>query len=167
VKIQDVKNTLLQFLEGDAPATPEFNIIRIYAKPDGKLYSKNDAGTETPLGAASQTKAISFYIDDALEVGTGLISVISPQALTITEIRLAVDTAPTGAALIIDINKNGTTIYTTQNNRPIIAIDGTSATATDPDITSLSLGDKISIDIDQIGSTAAGENLSVIIICEV
>ena len=166
-KLQDIKTPLLQFEEGDAPATPASGVVKIYAKADGLLYSKDDAGAESVLGSAAQTKAMSFYIDGTLTVETQAMSVIAPCALTVTEIRVAVDTAPTGAALIIDVNKNGTTMYTTQANRPTIADVGTSATATDPDVTSIAVGDKISIDIDQIGSTVAGENLAVIIICEV
>lgn len=115
----------------------------------------------------NQVRAISFYIDGDLTVDTDLMSIISPMSLTITEIRCAVSTAPTDADLIIDINKNGTTIYTTQANRPTILATETTETATDPDITTLAVGDILSLDIDQIGSTVAGANLSVIIICEV
>jgi hypothetical protein len=112
------------------------------------------------------TRAIAFYIDGTLAVETGAMSIIAPFDGTITEVRLAVDAAPTGADLIIDLNKNGTTLYTTQANRPTIAADNTAATAIDPDVTAFFTGDKISLDIDQIGSTGAGENLAVTIICE-
>lgn len=211
-KLQDIKTPLLQFEEGDAPATPASGVVRIYAKADGKMYAKDDAGSESALGGSASPlttkgdvfvygsavarlpvgtngqvltadstqglgvkwgssapveKSISFYIDGVLAVETNAMSIIAPCALTITEIGLAVDVAPTGAGLIIDVNKNGTTMYTTQANRPTVAADGTSATATDPDVTSIAKGDKISIDIDQVGSTVAGENLSAIIICEV
>lgn len=116
---------------------------------------------------SAKTKSIAFYVDGTLTADTKLCSVIAPQAMTITEIRVAVDTAPTGASLIVDVNKGGTTLYTTQANRPTITAGNTSATAADPDITSIAVGDIISIDVDQIGSTIAGENLMVTIICEV
>lgn len=132
----------------------------------GQLLSKVD-GTDYNTAWTNQTKSIAFFVGGDLEVKTGLISVIAPTAMTITEIRLAVGTAPTDADLIVDINKNGTTIYTTQANRPTITASGTSATATDPDVTSLALGDILSLDVDQIGSTIAGADLSVIVICEV
>lgn len=122
---------------------------------------------DNKISGIKQTKSISFYIDDILEIGTNQMSIIIPRALKIIDIRLTVDIAPTGADLIIDINKNGTTLYTTQANRPIIAIDGTSIQAILPDIITLAIGDKLTLDIDQIGSTIAGENLSVIVICEV
>lgn len=41
--------TYLDFAEGAAPATPAGGKVRIYAKSDGNLYQKDDAGTETSL----------------------------------------------------------------------------------------------------------------------
>lgn len=35
--------------EGSAPSTPETGKVTLYAKSDGRLYGKDDAGTETPL----------------------------------------------------------------------------------------------------------------------
>ena len=43
----------LIYAEGAAPATPAANTVVQYAKSDGKLYSKNDAGVETALGGGS------------------------------------------------------------------------------------------------------------------
>lgn len=37
--------------EGAAPATPAAGTVVLYAKTDGLLYSKDDAGAETPLSA--------------------------------------------------------------------------------------------------------------------
>lgn len=43
----------IDFDEAAAPATPATGKVRQYAKTDGKLYQKDDAGTETDLAAAS------------------------------------------------------------------------------------------------------------------
>jgi hypothetical protein len=72
-------------------------------------------------------------------------------------------TAPTGANLIVDVNKNGTTIFTTQANRPEITAGSKTATSGAPDVTSLSKNDAITIDVDQVGSTIAGADLSVMV----
>lgn len=119
----------------------------------------------THTHAITHVYGLNFYVDGELNVGTKVQSLIVPKAMTITEIRLVVDTAPTDASLIIDINKNGTTLYTTQANRPTITTGNTSATATAPDITSVAVGDLLTLEIDQVGSTLKGENLSVVIIC--
>jgi hypothetical protein len=121
--------------------------------------------TDLSSTAGTKTRSIAFHLHGDQAAETGAVSFIAPQALTITDIRVSVDTAPAGAALTIDVNKNGTTMYTTQANRPSIAAGATSATATLPDVKTMALGDKISIDIDQVGSTTAGKNLNVTLIC--
>jgi hypothetical protein len=55
-KIQDIDIPHLEFAEAAAPSTPASGIVRIYAKSDGLLYSKDDAGSESPVsGAGSAT----------------------------------------------------------------------------------------------------------------
>lgn len=44
---------MIIFNEVVAPATPALNKVLIYAKADGLLYSKDDAGVETPLGVST------------------------------------------------------------------------------------------------------------------
>jgi hypothetical protein len=83
------------------------------------------------------------------------------RTLTVKEIRAYCVTAPTGAAIIVDVNKNGTTMYTTQANRPTIAVSTTSVVAALPDVLTLAPGDYMTVDIDQIGSTIAGADLTV------
>lgn len=105
-----------------------------------------------------------FGADGALTVRTGATRFRFPWAVTILGVTAAVGTAPTGASLIMDVSKNGTTIFTTQGNRPTIAA-GANATASEPtpDVTSMAAGDYLTVDIDQIGSTVAGSDLSVFI----
>lgn len=152
---------------------------KLYSTPPGEAENGVPAGgtAKQVLSKIDETdyngewtnlkKAISFLINEDLTVESAGNLFIVPFGMTITEIRLAVGVAPTGADLILDINKNGTTLYTTQGNRPTITAGNTSATATDPDVTSLAKGDVLTLDIDQVGSTVAGSNLAVTIICEV
>jgi hypothetical protein len=85
-------------------------------------------------------------------------------AYVVESVRASVNTAPTGASLIVDVNKNGTTIYTTQANRPTAAIASTTLTpAGAPDVTTFVDGDVLSIDVDQIGSGTAGADLDLTI----
>lgn len=86
----------------------------------------------------------------------------TPTSITIKSIRAMVGTVPTGAAIIVDIHKNGTTIFTTQGNRPTIAISANdSGEVTNMDVTALAKGDYLTLDIDQVGSTIAGKDLVV------
>ena len=109
----------------------------------------------------------SFAVVGTLVVGTDKAPTIcAPCTLTIVKVKICVKTAPTGAALIVDVNKGGTTIFTTQENRPQIAAGATSGDSGTPDVTSLVEGDKLTVDIDAIGSSVAGADLTVEVVCD-
>lgn len=60
--------------EGAAPATPSASQVKVYAKSDGLMYSKDDAGTETLMssGLASVTStAPTFVAAGTSATGTG------------------------------------------------------------------------------------------------
>lgn len=107
------------------------------------------------------TELLTFFIPGVLTTGAKKASALVPMAGVITDVRAYADTAPTGATLIADVNKNGTTIFTTQGNRPTVAIAGNASSTTAPDVTAVAAGDRISVDIDQIGSGTAGSDLHV------
>jgi hypothetical protein len=86
-----------------------------------------------------------------------------PFAGKITFVTAALTTAPAGSTAIFDLNKNGTTMYTTQGNRPTIAAAANSVTATNPDVLTWAAGDRLAIEVDQKGSGTAGANLTVCI----
>lgn len=103
----------------------------------------------------------TFSYSGTMAVTTGKGRFRMPVAATIIGVSAAVNTAPTGASIKVDVNKNGTTVYTTQGNRPDIAVSTNAAAETVPDVTALAVGDYLSVDIDQIGSTVPGSDLVV------
>lgn len=98
-----------------------------------------------------------FAVDGTISIGTGHLRIynITGASRTITKVEIAVDTAPTGTAVIIDVNVNGTTIFTTQANRPQIAVGSNFGSTTSIDQNVFADGDYLQADIDQIGSGAA------------
>lgn len=82
-------------------------------------------------------------------------------ARTITKVKLWCETAPTGAAIIVDIHKNGTTIFTTQSNRPQIAATANEGDSTTIEVPSWADGEYLEMYVDQIGSTIPGSYLVV------
>lgn len=85
-------------------------------------------------------------------------------AFVIDEVRVHLGTAPTGAAFLVDVNINGTTVFTTQANRPSVAISGTDATSGVADGGQAGAkNDRVSVDVDQVGSTIAGSDLTVMV----
>ena len=86
------------------------------------------------------------------------------RSTTVEDVELHVKTAPTGAALIVDINEAGTTLFSTN---PRIAIDGTIEDGNHVfSDTALAAGAELTMDIDQVGSTVAGANLTVLLHCK-
>lgn len=80
----------------------------------------------------------------------------------IISIAAMVGTAPTGGTqLAVDVNKNGTTIYGTQANRPIWTASANAATVGAHSVTTVTTGDYLTVDIDAVGSTVAGADLVV------
>ena len=67
-----------------------------------------------------------------------------------------IETAGTGAAVIVDIEKNGTSVYST---RPQFAISSNSLTAGTLTTTTLAAGDRLEFKVDQVGSTVKGQKL--------
>ena len=97
--------------------------------------------------------------------GTDLITFRVPYAMTVTEVRASVKTAPTGSTIIVDINDTGSTILSTKLS--IDAGETTSTTAaTPPVISDTALADdaQITIDVDQVGSSTPGVGLKVYIL---
>jgi hypothetical protein len=108
-----------------------------------------------------------WYLSGALSIAVEQGGVwIVPRALVIEKVYIYCKTTGSVSSTIVDINKNGTTIFTTQANRPDLAFDDGDKKAESgaPDVTALVEGDIVSIDVDQIATGAA--DLSAIIICK-
>jgi hypothetical protein len=120
--------------------------------------------------ASADYRAVMWYIDGTLAAGANQSAKIRvPFSGTISRADAYVVTAPTGATqLTIDIHKgttdiNGTTIWTTQGNRLIFTAAATSKSIGAFDVTAVTTGDIFSMDVDAIGNTIAGSNLTVIL----
>lgn len=106
----------------------------------------------------------AFSRTGALSVETGVHRLYNDSGITwtITSVRASVGTAPAGSSIIIDIHKNATTIFTNQANRPsIAAAANTSGRITTIDVTTLTNGEYLTVDVDQVGSTTTGSDLTV------
>jgi hypothetical protein len=105
-----------------------------------------------------------FSLAGAVTTGAGVLRFpVKGGTFQIQTVAAMVGTAPTGASLIVDVNKNGTSIYGTQANRPTIAASANAATVGAHTATTVTDGDYITVDVDQVGSTVAGSNLVVVI----
>ena len=130
----------------------------------GVSGSQGVTGLVGVTGIGSGTAAVVFSVYGLAYTGVNVApGFYMPMAATITKAYAYLHSAPTGANLIVDINKNGTTIWSTQSNRLTVTGGNAVATTTTFDVTSLSELDKIDLDIDQVGSGAPGTDLTVIL----
>lgn len=123
---------------------------------DTDRYVEDVMGNAYFLGVSNQKILPPLSIGGTLSVITGKIRFYAPFAFDITNVIGSVGTAPTGAPVIFDINKNGTTIFTTQGNRPTIPIGLFVDMTSVPNVTHFDIGDYLTVDVDQIGSTIPG-----------
>lgn len=77
---------------------------------------------------------------------------------------ITLGTGPTGQAFILDLHKDGTTIYTDQDGRPTIAATEHSSGWCRPDNTTWRAGSYLTAHVDQVGSGDAGSDLTVTIL---
>jgi hypothetical protein len=131
----------------------------------------DDAGAKINAVVDAFPVLIQFAFDGALTTGAGTRRIYNPTGRTITvkQVTAHVVTAPTGAAILLDVNIGGTTVFTTQGNRPSIAISGNTSTAGNSDAaaSTWASGGYITVDVDQIGSTVAGSDLTGVIYGEI
>lgn len=80
---------------------------------------------------------------------------------TISSVRASVGTPSSGAPIVVDVNRNGTSIFTNQANRPSIAAGAYTDLSGTPDVVALAAGDYLTIDVDSVGSTVTGSHLTV------
>lgn len=151
---------------GDAPAVG----IQILSGATDNIIGVNDLGQATlPItdaGTGTIYKAVRealWVVGGTLATGVGVDPRRINEAIFIIDAAIVVDTAPTDATLIVDVHLNGTTIFTTQGNRPTILTTATDSGLAIPDVTAAAGGDVLTVDIDQIGSTIAGADLAVVV----
>lgn len=154
--------------------------------PPGDDGNDGAPGVGVPSGGSAKQKLIknsatnydTIWVDDICYIGMALSDETTPLtagtkkgvfrmpfAGTLVGLpRASVSTAPTGSALIVDMNEGDTPVSVLSTKLSIDATEKTSTTAATPCVVSdASLADdaEISFDIDQIGSTVAGAGLKV------
>src|SRR5690606_29675306 len=139
---------------------------------DAQFFEVADAGGGTAsvmLTESVTRRTIVHTIEDALAAPLpGVLRYYNQFGFTrtIRKVFLSVSGAPAGAAIIVDVNKNGTTIFTNQANRPQIAAGQLTGQTTTIDAPTWADGEYFTVDVDQVGSTTPGQNLSVHIVVD-
>jgi hypothetical protein len=151
----------------DNSATPPAGQLAVYAKDD-RLHAKDDQGNERAYAGLDDLVVLTpppltYSIWGALETGEGTFPIFNDtgRTWTILAVRASVGTAPVGSSVIVDVNKNGTSIFGDQLERPAIAPGNNTSKSTGMTVTTVDDGEYLTVDIDQIGSTQSGSDLVV------
>lgn len=139
---------------------------------NGTIYTRLAAGTvgqvlKTGGPGASPSWISANPVAVWTRPGTLAVERIAPRlyvpfACTIVKAYATIYTAPTGQAAIFDIHKGGVSIWaTTPANRVQIAAGAYTGTQTSFDTVTLAEGDQLDAYIDQVGSSAAGADLTI------
>ena len=127
-------------------------------------------GTDDITIAASgavdtNTRVFTFVLNRGENATTGVNKtnkLIVDKAYTITKCKAYAAITPVGSDLVIDINLNGNTIWSTQANRITVAAGSNLGVQTSFNTTAIAENDILSIDIDQ----ASGGDITVELIAE-
>jgi hypothetical protein len=128
----------------------------------GDSTVKTIAPGKVELGMACSDETTALTTGNAA-AGTAKLTFRMPHAMTLTEVRASVTTAPVGSTIIVDINDGGTTIMSS-TKLSIDASEKTSTTAAAAAVlsdTALADDAEITVDVDQIGSSTAGAGLKI------
>ena len=130
------------------------------------VYDSDDSKWKNADVSAAGIAQFERHRYNVLTTGTGVVPRWYNQTgetLTINDVFIYAATAPTGADIIVDVNKDGSTIFSTQGNRPTITAAGSSGTSETPDTTSVADNSYLDFDIDQVGSTIPGSDLLIVV----
>jgi hypothetical protein len=150
---------IIQVIE-TAPDVP-VHIVEVASTAPVSVIEAQIPGPPGGPGPIGQS-VIPFVHDYTLFITQGQQAYRFPFAATILGVSGCLRTAAIGSPVVIDINVNGVTIFANQANRPSFApglVDLSEISLNVPIVTS----DRLTIDIDDVGSTLAGEDLSVFI----
>tara|TARA_Y100000287_G_scaffold85379_1_gene67803 strand:+ start:297 stop:3224 length:2928 start_codon:yes stop_codon:yes gene_type:complete len=114
-------------------------------------------GTDYAWVAQTTQEFIKAYrFDGTLSTNTGTKRLYLQKAYTLKSIHAYVDTASAGSSINITVKKNGTSLQTLSIGAGQTAVSVTSLTH------SVAANDYLTIDITQVGSSTAGENLYLV-----
>lgn len=123
--------------------------------------STQATGVKWAVNAASTSKTMLTYsVSKQLVVETDVFRWynLTGNTLTIVGVWAQVGTAPTGSSVIVNVKKNGTSIFGT---KPTITQNTYVSSLVTPTTTTITSGQYLTFDIDNIGSTTAGSYLII------
>ena len=158
------------YYQAAAPtARPDPGATALDTNDEGRLWVDSDTrGLFVYSGSAWVAVIRAVYtwaLNGTVAVGGDLKpQFIAPVACTVLSVYARLDTAPTDASFLMDVEKNGSnSIFNAAGDRITITTGNNEDEAATMHAThaALAAGDHLEFDIDQIGSTIAGADLTL------
>ena len=123
----------------------------------GEVLTANSDGTFSFAPVTDSDNLVKSYrYDGDLAVNTGEKRLYLEKGYTLVSAHAYIDTAPTGDSVNLQINKNGSSLFT-------MSVNAGASTGSSTGLThSISANDYITVDITQVGSSTAGSDLYVV-----
>lgn len=153
--------------------TPEDRSLQIGKRmsagtAQGRVDSASPVRNTIPAKATQRrggdcvNEEFTWFEPGTATVGTGTDRWYPPFEVKLFSLRASVNTAPTGAPIKIDLKKNGVSVLSSFVT-PTIAIGTYTVLVTTILDPLMALGDYLTVDVTQVGSTIAGSDLAVTI----
>lgn len=150
-----------RIVEVEAPVGAE-RVVRVDIQRDVRTVEVQREGPRGPRGPRSWTQAFSSMGD--LDVFVGDVAFPVPFDSTLDIVLGTLDPAapPAGSDVLVDVNLDGNSIFAAPGDRLTFGAGVTFATA--PVAVTATFGQRLTVDVDQIGSTSPGQDLVVVIL---
>lgn len=147
-------------------ATPSDNDLVAYDTATAKFINQTAAAAGLAAAGHTHVRQEHIMVAGVLTAAGGTLRLYNAtgSTRTISKVFISVGTAPTDASLIVDVHKDGTTIFTNQAHRPTILTTAFTGVTTDIDVATWADGSYLTVDVDQVGSSVAGADLTVHIV---
>lgn len=147
-----------------------FSVTRAHFGTALASHSKNAVvqlrqliGAQGPAGPSALMGQLAWTFEGVVVAGVSKVTFdnFTGRTWTIIKAWVRASVAPTGAAIIADINLNGTTVFTNQAHRPQCAATVNVGTVTVFDVATVPDGGSLTCGLDQVGSSVAGDTVTV------
>jgi hypothetical protein len=159
--------TILQGTAAASPVAPTYGGKMVLAEVrltagQTSITAVNIQDTRGVITASSAIRTVMWYQPEDLEVANNVSArIYLPFGGTIVRARAYAKTAPLGANLIIDLKKNGSTIFGA--TKLVVAAGANLGSQTTITNATCAVDDYYTMDITQIGSSTPGADLSVML----
>jgi hypothetical protein len=135
----------------------------------GNTYSESSVSDVSIVEVYSVPPEVDTKIEAFLFSHSGNLSVVSGTSqlpiaggqFSFQSIAARVATTPSGSSIVLDIKKNGSSIFPLPADRPTIVAGSSDATVGSWGNATVTTGDYLSVDIVAVGSSTPGANLVV------